>query len=69
MLTDASAPSLMQLPLPLALPAARPQPPPPAEVTTGPEHVWGSLSPELQARLRQTWLKVLREVVDDGREH
>jgi len=69
MLPDASTPSLTQLPLPLASPTARLQPPPPAEVTTRPEQVWGSLSPELRARIRQTWLKVLREVVDDGREH
>ena len=69
MLPDASTPSLMQLPLPLALPTARPQPPPPAEVTTRPEQVWGSLSPELRARVHQTWLQVLSEVVDDRREH
>jgi hypothetical protein len=67
MLPDASAPPPMQLPLPLALPTARPQPPPPAEVTTSPEHVWGSLDPELRARIRQTWLTVLREVADDRR--
>jgi hypothetical protein len=68
MLPDASVPSLTQLPLPLALPTAKPQPPPPAEVTTKPERVWGSLSPELQARIRQTWLTVLQEVADDGCE-
>jgi hypothetical protein len=69
MLPAASAPPPMQLPLPLALPTARPQPqpPPPAEVTTRPEQVWGSLGPGLRARIRQTWLKVLREVADDGR--
>jgi hypothetical protein len=69
MLPDASAPPPMQLPLPLALPTARPQPPPPPpiEVATRPEQVWGSLSPEVQARIRQVWLTVLREVADDRR--
>jgi hypothetical protein len=65
MLPDASAPPLMQLPLPVALPTALPQPPPSLEFRTRPEQVWGSLSPELRTRIRQTWLKVLREVVDD----
>jgi hypothetical protein len=69
MLPDATAPSLMQLPLPLTLPTARPHPPPSAEVTTRPDQVWGTLSPEVQAQIRQTWLKVLQEVVDHGREH
>jgi hypothetical protein len=68
MLPDARTPSLTQLPLPLALPTARPQPPPPAEVTMRPEQVWGSVGPELRARIRQTWLTVLREVVDDRGE-
>ena len=69
MLPDASAQPPMQLPLPLTPPTARPQPPPPAEVTAKPEQVWGSLSPEVQARIRQTWLQVLQEVVDERREH
>jgi hypothetical protein len=68
MLPDAGAPPPLQLPLPLALPAARPQPPPPAEVATRPGQVWEGVSPELRARIRQTWLAVLREVVDAGRE-
>jgi hypothetical protein len=67
MLPDARAPHPMQLPLPLALPAALPPPPPPAEVATRPEQVWEGLSPELRARIRQAWLTVLREVVDDRR--
>jgi hypothetical protein len=65
MLPDANVPPPMQLPLPLTLPTAWPQPPPLTEVTTRPERVWGSLSPEVQARIRQVWLTVLREVVDD----
>ena len=68
MLPDASTTSLMQLPLPLAVPAARPQPPPLAEITTKPEQVWRSVSPEVQARIRQTWLGVLGEVTDDRHE-
>lgn len=62
---DASAPPPMQLPLPLALPTALPQPPPPVELQTRPEQVWRSLRPELRTRIRQTWLRVLREVVAD----
>lgn len=62
---DASAPPPMQLPLPLDLPTALPQPPPLLEFRTRPEQVWRSLSPELRTGIRQTWLRVLREVVDD----
>jgi hypothetical protein len=65
---DASAPPLMQLPLPLVLPTALPQPPPPVALGTRPEQVWRSLSPAVRARIRQTWLRVLREVIDDGCE-
>jgi hypothetical protein len=62
---DAGAPPPPQLPLPLALPTAPPPPPPPAGSTTRPEQVWGGLGPELRARVRQAWLKVRREEVDD----
>jgi hypothetical protein len=64
---DASAPPPMQLPLPLTVPTALPQPPPlpPIPLRTRPEQVWGSLRPELRTRIRQTWLRVLREVIAD----
>jgi hypothetical protein len=65
MTPDVSAPPPMQLPLPLDRPTAWPQPPPPVEFQTRPEQVWGSLSPELRTRIRQIWLRVLREVVAD----
>ncbi len=61
----ASAPPPLQLPLPLAVPTVLPQPPPPIERRTRPEQVWGSLSPALRTQIRQTWLRVLREVVAD----
>jgi hypothetical protein len=63
---DASAPPPRQLPLPYALPTALPTPPPPVPCWTRPEQVWRSLSPEVQQQIRQTWLRVLREVIDDG---
>ena len=65
---DASAPPPMQLPLPLDLPTVLPQPPPPIALRTRPEQVWGSLSPEMRMQIRQTWLRVLQEVIDDGGE-
>jgi len=43
-------------------------PPPPVPLWTRPEQVWASLSPELRMRIRQTWLRVLQEVIDDGGE-
>jgi hypothetical protein len=65
---EASAPPPIQLPLPCALPMARPQPPPPVPRWTRPEQVWASLPPEMRTRIRQTWLRVLQEVIDDGGE-
>lgn len=64
---DASAPPPMQLPLPCALPTALP-PPPPVPRWTRPEQVWTSLPPEVRMQIRQTWLRVLREVIDDDGE-
>ena len=64
---DASAPPPIQLPLPSGLPMALPQPPPPVPLWTRPERVWTSLRPEVRMQIRQTWLRVLREVIaDDG---
>ena len=62
---DASAPPPLPLPLPLDLPTVLPQPPPPVSLWTRPEQVWTSLSAETRTQIRQTWLRVLREVVDD----
>jgi hypothetical protein len=33
-----------------------------------PEQVWMSLRPEVRMQIRQTWLRVLREVINDGGE-
>ncbi len=65
---DASAPPPIQLPLPCALPTAQPQPPPPVLLWTKPEQVWMSLRPEVRMQIRQTWLRVLQEVIADGGE-
>jgi hypothetical protein len=65
---DASAPPPRQLPLPCALPTALPQPPPPVPLWTRPEQVWASLRPEVRMQIRQTWLRVLREVIANGCE-
>jgi hypothetical protein len=64
---DASAPPPRQLPLPCALPTPLPAPPP-VLLGTRPEQVWMSLRPEVRMQIRQTWLRVLREVITDGGE-
>jgi len=54
-----------QLPLPLGLPA----PPPPAPTirdVVGPQQVWPRLAATAQAHLRQTFVRVIQEVLDDG---
>ncbi len=64
---DASAPPPRQLTLPYALPTTVP-PPPPVLLWTRPEQVWASLRPEMRTQIRQTWLRVLQEVIADGGE-
>jgi hypothetical protein len=63
---DASASPPRQLPLPCALPPALP--PPRVPRWTRPEQVWASLPPEVRRQIRQTWLRVLREVIANGGE-
>jgi hypothetical protein len=63
------APTLpRQLALPLDPDPPRPQPPPPLGPVAPPARVWAGLSPATRAGVRQTWLRVLREVLDDARE-
>jgi hypothetical protein len=57
-----------QLALPLDLDAAPPRPPPPLGPRAMPARVWAGLSPATRAGVRETWLRVLREAVDDARE-
>ena len=40
---------------------------PPAEAAVPPERVWATLSPSLQAHLRQTLLRITQEVLHDTR--
>ena len=64
---DANAPPPRQLPLLSVLPPTL-SPPLPVPLWTRPEQVWVSLSPEVRRQIRQTWLRVLREVITDGEE-
>lgn len=56
-----------QLPLPLEAPLARPTPSRPT-ITLTLRQVWASLSPSLQAQVRQTLLRVMQEIVRDGQQ-
>jgi hypothetical protein len=43
-------------------------PPPPLGPRAMPARVWAGLSPATRAGVRETWLRVLREAIDDARE-
>lgn len=63
----ADPPHLTQLPLPLDSPAVvTPSPPPLAEVVIRPQTLWRRLPPDDQARVRQTFLRICQEVLDDA---
>jgi len=57
-----------QLALPLDPEPPRPQPPPPLGPSAPPARVWRSLGPAARAGVREAWLRVLREAIDDARE-
>jgi hypothetical protein len=54
-----------QLPLPLFPPGPAPPPVPLTFVTLPSPRVWSGLTPLLRAQVRQTTLRVLREVLND----
>ncbi len=64
---DVNALPPRQLPLLSVLPPTVP-PPLPGPLWTRPEQVWASLSLEVRLQIRQTWLRVLREVIANGCE-
>lgn len=59
--------SSRQLPLPLGppVPLVPPVPAPPAVEVVVPQQVWPRLAPPARARVRQTFTRVLQEVLDD----
>lgn len=60
-----AAPSVRQLPL--VLPEHDPVPPrlPPETPILSPDRIWTTLSPTLQSQVRQTFLRIMQEVLDD----
>lgn len=60
--------SSRQLPLPLVLPGAPPPAPLPAPDVVLPPQVWPRLARPAQVHVRQTFVRVLREVLHDGAE-
>jgi hypothetical protein len=63
----ADPPHLTQLTLPLDPPAAVTLSPPPlAEVVIRPPTLWRRLPPDRQAQVRQTFVRICQEVLDDA---
>lgn len=63
----ANPPHGTQLPLPFDPPdAVIPSPPPLAEVVIRPRTLWRRLSPDHQAQVRQTFVRICQEVLDDA---
>ncbi len=61
---DTSPPT--QLPLPLQV--AEESPSPATEPEVRPCEAWKGLSPMMHIEVRQTWRRILQEVVDDARK-
>lgn len=56
-----------QLPLPLEPPPSHPRPVHPT-ITITPRQVWVTLTPSLQAQLRQSLVRIIQESLRDGHQ-